>query len=278
MKFFLKMIFAMALIISALFMVTTLIPAQASLLVQEYPYNYQLPQAVLDNCNDNDNCPEIEVSYIVSNHAWVDKILNEQINKQIIDNEKVKTASNQVTLKGDELQVPQAIKNALDSFSKEQISSESSLAYSLEVTPQYLGHTGSLELFSINGYRYMGGAHGVGFVLYQVLNTETQKMISLDDILLSNKKEKLTKLAKAEFANFLKRADTSLEENANYAEFKLTDNFTFTKDGLRFLYQPYEITPYAMGMPELTISYDKLKGVIKSEYIHDVSRANANFG
>ncbi len=272
MKFFLKMIFAMAVIISALFMVTTLIPAQASLLVQEYPYNYQLPQAVLDNCNDNDNCPEIEVSYIVSNHAWVDKIINEQVNKQIIDNEKVKTPPNQVTLKGDELQVPQAIKNALDSFTKEQISSESSLAYSFNVQPNYLGHMGSLELFSINSYRYMGGAHGISFVLYQILDNKTQKVITLDDILLSNKKAKLTRLAKAEFAKFLQRADTSLEENSNYAEFQLTDNFTFTKDGLRFLYQPYEITPYAMGMPEITIPYDKLNGVIKSEYMQDFNQ------
>ncbi len=272
MKFFLKMIFAMAFTISALFMVTTLIPAQASLLVQEYPYNYQIPQAVLDNCNDNDNCPEVEINYILTNHAWVDNIINQQVNKQIIDNKKIKTPPNQVTLKGDELQVPPEVKNALDSFSKEQISSESSLAYSLRVQPNYLGHVGSLELFSISNYRYLGGAHGMSVVLYQVLDNKTQKILTLDDILLKNKKEKLTKLATAEFANFLKQRETTLKENSDYAEFKLTDNFTFSKDGLTLLYQPYEITPYAMGMPELTISYDKLNGVIKSEYIHDFNQ------
>ncbi len=270
MKFFLKMIVAMAFTISALFMVTTLMPAQASLLVQEYPYHYQLPKAVLDNCNDNDNCPEIEVSYILTNHTWVDNIINQQVNKQIIDNKKIKTPPNQVTLKGDELEVPTEIKNALDNFSKEQISSESSLSYSFSVHPNYLGHTGTLELFAITSYRYMGGAHGMGVVLYQVLDAKTQKMLTLDDILLKNKKEKLTKLVKAEFNKFLKERDT--DPKADYVEFAMTDNFTFTKDGLKFLYQPYEITPYAMGMPELTISYDKLKGVIKSEYIHDFSQ------
>ncbi len=273
MKFFLKMIFAMAFTISALFMVTTLIPAQASLLVQEYPYNYQLPQAVLDNCNDNDNCPDIEVSYILTNHAWVNKLINQQINEQIVSTKETnKTTYQDVTLKGDELQVPQEIKEALDKFSNEQLSNNSSLAYSLEVSPQYLGHIGSLELFSVNAYNFWGGAHGMSVVLYQVLDNKTQKMLTLDDILLTNKKAKLTKLAKVEFNKFLKERNIDIEEYASYNEFTLTDNFTFTENGLTLLYQPYEITGYAMGMPKLTISYDKLKGVIKSEYMQDFSQ------
>ena len=47
----------------------------------------------------------------------------------------------------------------------------------------------------------------------------------------------------------------------------LTDNFSFNKDGITFLYQPYAIGPYVMGMPELTIKYQDLKGVIKAEYL-----------
>ena len=34
---------------------------------------------------------------------------------------------------------------------------------------------------------------------------------------------------------------------------------TFTKDGLSFVYQQYEIAPYAAGLPSFTIPYDKAK-------------------
>lgn len=41
----------------------------------------------------------------------------------------------------------------------------------------------------------------------------------------------------------------------------------FTKDGLRFVYQQYEIGPYAIGMPEVVIPYDKLKPYIKKSLV-----------
>ena len=36
----------------------------------------------------------------------------------------------------------------------------------------------------------------------------------------------------------------------------------FTSTGVSFLYQQYEITAYAFGMPEFTIPYDKMKGLL----------------
>ena len=32
-----------------------------------------------------------------------------------------------------------------------------------------------------------------------------------------------------------------------------------TEQGVHFLYQPYEIAPYAAGMPAFTISYEDIK-------------------
>ena len=40
-------------------------------------------------------------------------------------------------------------------------------------------------------------------------------------------------------------------------------NFALTDDGIRFVYNIYEIAPYAVGITELTVDYDDLKGIMK---------------
>lgn len=47
----------------------------------------------------------------------------------------------------------------------------------------------------------------------------------------------------------------------------MTDNATLNNEGIALTYQPYEIAPYAFGMPTLTVPYAKLKGIIKPEYL-----------
>ena len=39
----------------------------------------------------------------------------------------------------------------------------------------------------------------------------------------------------------------------------------FTSEGLRFIYQNYEIGPYAIGMPSFTVPYDKIKDFLSVE-------------
>jgi len=47
--------------------------------------------------------------------------------------------------------------------------------------------------------------------------------------------------------------------------FTLTDNFAITKEGLKFVYNPYEVAPYAFGQQEIIIPYTSLKEVIRKD-------------
>jgi hypothetical protein len=38
-------------------------------------------------------------------------------------------------------------------------------------------------------------------------------------------------------------------------QFEIAENFSVDKNGIHFLYNPYEITPYAVGDLEITISF-----------------------
>ena len=40
-------------------------------------------------------------------------------------------------------------------------------------------------------------------------------------------------------------------------------NFVMGKDSMTFIYNSYEIAPYAMGMTELELTYDELESILK---------------
>jgi len=47
--------------------------------------------------------------------------------------------------------------------------------------------------------------------------------------------------------------------------FTLTDNFAITKKGLKFVYNPYEVAPYALGQQEIMIPYALIKELIRKD-------------
>lgn len=136
----------------------------------------------------------------------------------------------------------------------------------ISARPTYLGHRGDLELFSISEF-YQFGTRGTGSISYFVFDTKNQKRLTLDDVLLPEGKEKLTQMVKDKFYHALKKGKVNISEHEKIWQFYLTKNFMFTKDGIKFLYQPEQITPYNMGMPEFVIRYTDLEGIVRAEYL-----------
>lgn len=132
--------------------------------------------------------------------------------------------------------------------------------------PSYLGHRGNFELFAINEF-YQFGGRGTGSIYYYVFDIKEQRQLELDDILLPDQKQKLSDIIKAKFHTALKKGKVNIGEHEKTWQFYLTKNFMFTKDGIKFLYQHDEIAPYNMGMPEFTIRYEDLTGIIKEQYL-----------
>lgn len=52
-------------------------------------------------------------------------------------------------------------------------------------------------------------------------------------------------------------------ENSTTAEAGNLSNFYVDKDGVTFLFQPYQVAPYSEGMPEVTLSWSELKRLVK---------------
>lgn len=122
--------------------------------------------------------------------------------------------------------------------------------------------------FIADTYVYMGGAHGMSTKQGSTFRKSDGRRFSY---------EMLKKTEGAEFKQMIKNGlkkyfvDNGVEINNDetLANMLLTeDDINFlplpdfapylTKDGITFIYQQYEIAPYAAGMPSFTISYNDM--------------------
>ena len=113
---------------------------------------------------------------------------------------------------------------------------------------------------------YMGGAHPNTVLSYLNYNTATHQEIPLDSLILPGSFPKLNSIAEQIFRKNEKLdPKASLKDNYFFENdtFKLNQNFTVTDQGLKFLYNPYEIKAYVFGTTELIIPFSQLKGIAK---------------
>lgn len=239
--------------------------AHAGSLISHTEYlEYELPKKIEEKCAARDNCPEIKVKYLKTNHPWINKLANARIDNLVVNSKPTESAP--ITKKSS----PAEVKAAIDGFVSAQFADlpqDSIFVYNLMVTPEYLGHVNDFELFEINSYVFTGGAHGMPYSEYLIFDQKTEKQIQLADMLQPNKKSKFKALAYDAYKDWVKTVD---EDAASYEKnwpFTLSENATLTDKGIDIRYQHYAIGPYAYGMPVLSIPYNKLSGIIKPRFI-----------
>ena len=126
-------------------------------------------------------------------------------------------------------------------------------------TPEYLG----LQTTYVN---FSGGAHPNSVFSYLNIDPKTSKEILLDSLILQGSLPKLNMVAEKIFRKNEKLSPTASLRDGYFFEkdtFKLNNNFTITDQGLKFLYNPYEIKAYVYGTTELLIPFSDLKDIAR---------------
>lgn len=131
------------------------------------------------------------------------------------------------------------------------------------VMVSFVGQRYNLVTFARFYNAYSGGAHNIFHTQYDTFDLASKRILTLNDILKPNAKAKVLALLKAQNATNLQEYGTDLDE------LTLSENFYFAENGLVFVYSLYEIAPFVMGMPELSVYYEDLKELIKSQYLPD---------
>jgi len=114
----------------------------------------------------------------------------------------------------------------------------------------------------ISEYSYLGGAHPNSYQTYLNFNQETGALIELEEII--SDPEAVLEIAEQQFRKIYNLSPEEPLTNAGLFENQLVlpENFAMTKEGLIFLYNPYEIGPYATGYYEFQISWERLEGLV----------------
>lgn len=252
------------LLASGLLMGAASLSANAGSLISSTEYlDYQLPEKTQKICTERDNCPDIEVKYLKSNHSWIDNTVNARIDALVVNSKPSESGARVV-------KTPDDVKAALDEFVTSQfaeVPADSVFVYSLMVTPEYLGHVNDFELFEIHSYVFTGGAHGMPYSEYLIFDQQTKKQVTLDDMLIKGKKPRFEALAHDAYKAWVKTVADDVSSYEKSWPFTLSDNITFTDQGIDIRYQHYSIGPYAYGMPVLSIPYSQLQGVIKPQFL-----------
>ena len=111
---------------------------------------------------------------------------------------------------------------------------------------------------------YDGGAHGLmtkGVINFSV---NTGKQVTLDDVLLPGYEHRLTELLldKLMKQTGAKNIDELKEKGYLYSmDMCPSQSYIINDEGITFIYNQYEIAPYAMGMTELQMDWKELNDV-----------------
>ncbi|PIY09528.1 MAG: hypothetical protein COZ18_07920 [Flexibacter sp. CG_4_10_14_3_um_filter_32_15] len=120
---------------------------------------------------------------------------------------------------------------------------------------------------AFSNYQYLGGAHGMFGKTYLVIDTKNGKEIKLNDIFDKNALATLDKRMIKKAYSYTGFENAISLQDAGYLVDKIeaTDNFSLSAKGITFVYQPYEIAPYAAGMPSFLFTWEELKDLIKAD-------------
>jgi hypothetical protein len=153
---------------------------------------------------------------------------------------------------------------------------KSAMYYILDSYVKVIGQDSALIALEYGGYNFQGGAHGASFTGFVNWDGKTNKNVTLDDILVDGYHTELTKIAEQIFRKNEKLTDTSsLARDYFFKDnkFALNENYSITPAGIKFVYNQYEIKPYAAGKTELLLPYSQIKKLMRpqsvaAQYIH----------
>ena len=122
-------------------------------------------------------------------------------------------------------------------------------------------NTGKLLTVYVSGSQYpAGAAHDIPWAAGNTLDLKNLRVLTLDDVVKPESRSKVLQMIVADLK------EQGYEEGGLEADVNFPDaSPVLVKDGVEFDYGAYEIGPYSMGMPSVTISYKKMRPCLTAE-------------
>lgn len=144
---------------------------------------------------------------------------------------------------------------------------DSSPQMSIDLAIRKTDETSKYVTYSCSSYSFMGGAHGSSFETSTNIDKSTGK--ALEKTIDKTQLKALQPLLRKGVLSYFKQQDENTEvTDKNLEDYLFIEKGIIplpkqapylAKDGVHFIYQQYEIGPYAMGMVTFTIPYAEIK-------------------
>jgi len=222
------------------------------------PYRYESYAVHSKHVIDNED--RKDTTYFKAFYPIFEEVeINKLISRQLTANGNPDTQYNSV-----QEEAAAFIEN-FDDFIKKD---EYPRAWHTELNAKVIQNTTDYLALSLDVSNYTGGAHGNYATLFFNYDAAKKDTIGLERIIPSSKQGELTNIAERIFRK-QEGIDSgqALDESYFFEDnlFHLNTNFTLSQKGLLFLYNVYEIKPYAAGTTELLIPYEQIDSLMTDQ-------------
>ena len=192
---------------------------------------------------------EYSISTIKTNIDW----LNDLLWKKLTENEEMKNISRE--------QFVARYQTAFEEDRKE-VKETPSLGISHSMWTDFIAQKEKLATFAISFYDYEGGAHGIEGNRYFTIDLTTRHILTLNDLFNEKDLPKVKTLLWEQYNNSNKEYEPVIGADS----FNLSNNIYLDSRGVHFIYDVYEIAPYAAGEQDLLLYFGQLEELFKAEF------------
>ena len=225
---------------------------------------------VLSNDNNSPSCRvHLKLDYATDDNGHRAEIVNNTIQQRLLDTEDLKmqqavdSFAAQYTANYKKNYLPLYNQDRADTLKR------SWYEYHYIITTDVsLGHKGT-SVYHVNLDYYEGGAHGINQHLTMNFDRETGRQLSLADVFAPGYEHRLNEVLLEALQQKTGTKNLSQLHDKGYLysmDMFASENFILGDDTITFIYNPYEIAPYAVGTTELTIAYSDIDDILKNSF------------
>lgn len=179
--------------------------------------------------------------------------------------------ANNNSSQGDYTNYAELISKMKDEYRTLSQENEMTQAWELGQNIKVVLNEGGLFGLQSSHFSYTGGAHGNTFIDNQTYRLDNGELLLLDSLLIPEEKASFIDFCESKFREAQEiSAQGSLEANGFWFEkdsFRISDNFSYSRQGLNLIYNSYEIAPYASGIIRVSLSLNEVEPFLKPKYL-----------
>ena len=117
--------------------------------------------------------------------------------------------------------------------------------------------------YLVSYYSFRGGAHGIQTLSNIVFDAKTGEQVHEADLFSPGYEAPVAQLLRLAVKSSMEEEDPELMQLVILEQVVPNGNFSVHEDGVEWLFQPYEVGPYALGIVSATLPWDELKPFMK---------------